>query len=198
MRRRLTDSPLLPLDAELIEALIAVLNEEIDLQPFEDQPDLTQPPYLWEPVERFYPEAMTLEDLPHRAAFRAAWPESSFCLLWDGGKDVELEITLRLPEPGTVRAAINNNEIGAIEATERWTRTALTIDRRTLHPGLNRLTLRWPLPTTDGEAALSKAADRLTLGIAADLHPVFAEVFSLIRGDSRLRTQGPSRTGRRR
>jgi len=31
-----------------------------------------------------------------------------------------------------------------------------------------------------GEEALQRAAERLELGIAADLHPVFGEVFSLI------------------
>jgi hypothetical protein len=67
-----------------------------------------------------------------------------------------------------------------IEVTERWSRTSLRIGRDRLHPGLNRLTLRWPPADEDGEAALHAAVERLERGIAADLHPVFGEVFSLV------------------
>jgi hypothetical protein len=38
------------------------------------------------------------------------------------------------------------------------------------------------MPATRGEAALAAAADRLEIGVAADLHPVFGELFSLLAG----------------
>ncbi|HSG39884.1 MAG TPA: hypothetical protein VLE27_09630, partial [Thermoanaerobaculia bacterium] len=188
------------LDADLIEALCAVLErrgrpvrEEIARKLVEhhgireDGTDLTQPPYLWEPLERFYPEAMSFEDLSERATFRSPWPESSFCLICDATRDVELELTSRLPIAanggnrwGRIGVALNGEEAGAVDTTERWTRALLRIDRGRLHPGLNRLTLRWPAPAVDGDAALQAARERLELGVAADLHPVFGEVFSLI------------------
>lgn len=188
------------LDADLIEALCEVLErrgrpvrEEIARRLVEhhglrpEGTDLAQPPYLWEPLERFYPEVMRFEDLSERATFRSPWPESSFCLVSDATRDVELELTARLPTNGTggnrwgrVGVAVNGEDAGAVDATESWTRALLRIDRGRLRPGLNRLTLRWPAPTADGEAALQSARERLELGIAADLHPVFGEVFSLI------------------
>ncbi|HKI06417.1 MAG TPA: hypothetical protein VKK31_30840 [Thermoanaerobaculia bacterium] len=146
--------------------------------------DLTEPPYLWEPLERFYPEVMRFEDLAERATFRSPWPESSFCLVCDARRDVEIEPTLRLPAPaghrGSVTVAVNGEQAGRMDATERWSRTALLLPRSCLRPGLNRLTLRWPAPETDGAAALHAAAERLELGLAASLHPVFGEVFSLV------------------
>jgi hypothetical protein len=93
---------------------------------------------------------------------------------------VEIEATLRLPVAGSVTLAVNDQLIGSLEATRKWTRKNLRIDHEKLHRGLNRLTLRWPLPTTDGAAALREAAGRLELGIAADPHPVFGEVFSMM------------------
>jgi hypothetical protein len=181
------------LDADLIEAIRAVLErrghpagERIDrlllehLAIREEGTELLDAIYLWEPLERFFPEVMDFEDLSRRATFRSPWPESAFCLICDAERDVEIEMTVRLSAPGPVRIAINDREIGIVDAEERWTRAALRIERHNLRRGLNRLTLRWPLPSSDGEAALAAAADRLEVGIAADLHPVFGELFSVV------------------
>lgn len=181
------------LDADLIEAIRTVLERQghpagatIDrlllehLAIREEGTELLDPVYLWEPLERFYPEAMSFEDLARRATFRSPWPESAFCLICDGERDVEIDITLRLPAPGSVRIAVEDRDLRAVEATERWMRTAFRIDHENLRRGLNRLTLRWPLPSADGEAALQAAAERLEAGIVADLHPVFGELFSLV------------------
>jgi hypothetical protein len=171
------------LDADLLEAIPGD-------HPFRVQPegtDLTEPPWLWEPLERFYPEVMRFEDLSERATFRSPWPESSFCLVCDAKADVEIEPTLRLPaavpgeeRSGRVRFAINGKEVGAMEATERWSRTVLLLPQSSLKPGLNRLTLRWPVPEKDGSLALQAAIQRLEQGLPADLFPVFGEVFSLL------------------
>jgi len=194
------------LDAELIEAIEAVLErrgrpagERIarlllehhavsdEGRKGEEGTDLTEPPCLWEPLERFYPEVMRFADLSERATFRSPWPESSFCLVCAAERDVEIEPTLRLPaavpgesRQGRVRIAVNGEEVGGMDATERWSRSSLLVPRSSLKPGLNRLSLRWPAPETDGGAALQAAVERLELGIAGDLHPVFGEVFSLV------------------
>lgn len=181
------------LDADLIEAIRAVLErrgnpigEQIDrlllehLAIREEGTELLAPVYLWEPLERFYPEVMDFADLTRRATLRSPWPETSFCLIREGDGDVDLEITLRVPIAGPVRIAVNDRDLGIVEAAKRWTKTAFQIDQKDLRRGLNRLTLRWPLPVMDGQTALATAADRLEMGIAADLHPVFGEVFSLM------------------
>jgi hypothetical protein len=181
------------LDADLIEAIRAVLErrghpagEILDrlllehLAIREEGTELLAPIYLWEPLERFYPEVMDFADLTRRATLRSPWLETSFCLICAGDRDVELEITLRAPVAGPVRIAMNDQALGSVAAGERWTRTALLIDRKNLRRELNRLSLRWPLPVADGESAMGDAANRLELGIAADLHAVFGEVFSVV------------------
>jgi hypothetical protein len=63
---------------------------------------------------------------------------------------------------------VNGAEAGSFAAAERWTRSTLRFPRRALLPGLNRLTLAWPSPpAVEGDP------------LAADLHPVFGEVFLL-------------------
>jgi hypothetical protein len=186
------------LDADLLEAIQAVLErhghparERITRLLLrhhalgEEGTDLAEPPYLWEPLERFFPEVMRFEDLAERATVRSPWPATSFCLICDGEQEVQIQPTLRLPaitesRSGAIVFEINGVPAGVMNATDRWSRERLRIARERLKPGLNRLTLRWPAPRGDGAAALQAAMRRLEQGLAADLHPVFGEVFSLI------------------
>lgn len=174
------------LDADLIQVLVDVLERRG--RPVRDRVnrvllehhgargiDLAEPFYHWEPLERFYPEVMDLQDLARRATYRSPWPVSSFCLIAD--RDVELELTAR-GTPGEIQVAVNGNSIGTFPLGERWTRGTLRVP--VASPGLNRLTLRWPDPPPIEGDPFGPAIERLEIGLAADLHPVFGEVFSLI------------------
>ncbi len=185
--------------------------------------DLLDPPYyLWEPLERFYPDVMTFEDLPRPATLRSPWPETAFCLICGGKDDVTLEITARLPLPpsptpgepfrhagssrrpaaaqdefddpsprsrgeaatghrrGTLRLFVNGSPAGSLPLQETWCRPVVRLPRHLLRPGRNHLTLHWPTPNTPGGLALAAALARLDEGIAADLHPVFGELYSVV------------------
>jgi hypothetical protein len=48
-----------------------------------------------------------------------------------------------------------------------------------LKPGINRLRLVWPAIAGDGREALQAAVVRLLEGVAADLFPVFGELYSV-------------------
>jgi hypothetical protein len=194
------------LDADLLQAIVAVFERRgvparerlADLlmgafPPSDESVDLTEPPFLWEPLARFFPDVMSFDDLPRRGTLRCPWPEVSFCLIGDGRSDVEIEATVRLPlvpgaeekRRGVVRMELNGEPCGQVPAGERWTRYPVRLAGSRLERGLNRLTLRWPIPELDGGAALAAAARRLAQGLPADLHPVFGEVFSLM-----VRTNG--------
>ncbi len=150
--------------------------------------ELVHPPrYLWEPLERFYPEVMAFDDLTLRATHRSPWPVSAFCLLCDATRDVALDLTLRLPNPpgldgdrsAKVAVAVNGQPVGALTGQAHWTRHSLHVASAHLRAGLNKLTLHWPLPPPIGDAARQAAIVRLEQGLQADLHPVFGELFSL-------------------
>jgi len=150
--------------------------------------DLSRPPYLWEPLERFYPEAMPSATLTGRAFLRSPWPTSEFCLVTAGGGPVELLAEMRLPtlegtekpREGQVAIEINGIHQGELRVGEAWSCQALTLSREVPRPGLNRLTIRWPMPPPVGEQALKVAVGRLEQGIEADLHPTFGEIFRLL------------------
>ncbi len=162
--------------------------------------DLLDPPYhLWEPLERFFPEVMNLADLTRPATLRSPWPETSLCLICDGNRDVALDVTARLPLPpsptpgepwptpggarrrgGTLRLSIAGQPAATLPLREAWSRHQVRLPSHLLQPGNNRLVLHWPMPGCSGAAALQAALARLDEGIAADLHPVFGELYSLV------------------
>jgi hypothetical protein len=122
---------------------------------------------------------MDLEDLPRRGTYRSIWPESSFCLIAGGKRRVELELIARLPDTGDVEPVVNGTALQPFAVDSDWTRNAFDVPASLLRRGLNRLTLRWPSPELEDDP-FEAAIERLELGQAADLHPVFGEVFSLI------------------
>ena len=151
--------------------------------------DLAYPPfYLWEPLEQVYSDVMTFEDLPQRAFYRAPWPITRFCLISDATRTIDLTLTARLPalEEATPRrveavpVTINGRPAGVVSVGLRWGKETLRLAQKDLKKGINDLSLHWPLPAVDGEAALEAAIARLEQGLEADIHPVFGEVFSLV------------------
>lgn len=143
--------------------------------------------HLTEPLARPYPEVMDLRDLPGRAALRCPWPETSFWLPLREAAPLVLRLTARLPpipglpacRRGHAALLANGRPAAELPLGERWTRCALRVPAAALHPGLNRITLRWPMPPPVGAEALEAGRRRLARGVEADLHPIFGEVFSL-------------------
>jgi hypothetical protein len=173
------------LDADLIEVLLRVLKRTAPSMLLENHGvrpegiDLADPFYHWEPLERFYPEVMDLEDLPKRGTFRSPWPESSFCLIVGRPRKVNIELIARLSDEGEVEPVVNGTALEPLYLDDQWVKNFFTVPAALLRPGLNRLTLRWSSPELESDP-FERAIERLELGQAADLHPVFGEVFSLI------------------
>ncbi len=182
------------LDADLLEAVGRVLGEEggeqVDRLLVEslglgaDGAELSRAPYLWDPLERFYPEAMGFDE---RGTLRAVLPETSFALVHDAQSEVTLELVARLPairdywrgRSGEVEVRLNGQVIEDVPLDEAWSHLRLHLPCEKLRRGLNRLTLLWPPLPPAGEIALDAAVRRLELGLDAELHPVFGEVASL-------------------
>lgn len=143
--------------------------------------------HLAEPVERFYPEAMAPASLAPRAMLRCPARRVTFHLPSTAEGPQELTLVARLPpipglgsdREGNARLTLNQAPLAELRLLSTWTRHRETIATTQLKPGLNRLTLHWPMPAGDGEQALTAARERLENGEQADLHPVFGEIYSL-------------------
>lgn len=181
-------------DAELVETLCGVLEEagrpargeaeRLFAGHLAGDAELTEPPFLWEPLERFYPEVMDAADLDRRGTLRAPWPSTSFCLVHDGSGDATLELTARLPaiagfagsRAGAARVLVNGREAGSCELGEGWTRRRLRV--APCRRGWNRVDVEWPPLPPAGDAALEQTIRRLEMGREAEIHPVFGEIHS--------------------
>ncbi|MCP4627723.1 MAG: hypothetical protein GY850_30025 [bacterium] len=190
------------LDPDLIEVIAAVLEKAgrfsmsqvtdrlmdtfIDLMP--ESIDLISTSFfLWEPLERFYPECMTHFGYTAAAFFRAPWPQSRFALIGDGERGMKLDVVMRLPHicgrdkppVGQVSLELNGKKLIRLSVSNQWQRTDYTIPPGLLKRGLNPLVFNWPMPHMDGDRALKMAADLLKTGQSADIHPTFGEIFKL-------------------
>ncbi|MCB0034042.1 MAG: hypothetical protein KDE51_08490 [Anaerolineales bacterium] len=141
--------------------------------------------YLWEPLARFYPETGRYADLTEYAYVRAPWPESSLAVVTEATADVAVRVTGRLPHfedllpkrAGIIKLVLNGSFIGQAIFKQRWQTVEFVLPQPQLKRGLNKLTLQWPpLPDVDG---LAQAVTRLERGEAADLYPVFGELFAV-------------------
>ena len=182
------------LDAELVETICRVLEDAgrpvredvtrlaVERLAAPDRPtDLSRPPWLWEPLERFYPEVMEAADVHEWGLLRALWPRSSFCLVHSVGEDLTLELTARRPSgKGTATILVNGRQVGRGELGETWGRHRFRVARDQLRAGFNRVTVEWPPLAPVGDEALRRARRSLELGREAAIHPVFGEVAALV------------------
>lgn len=182
------------LDAELLQTLFKLLKERGRLGELETalvkyrgaRPEGTEllPFYLWEPLERLYPEVMATTDLNGRAGHRAFWPETAFAIVCGRGLDIELELVCRMPPRGVFSSTsltleVNGTSLTDLELSHIWQKIRFRIEARFLKNGINRLVFLWPpLAEEDGKAQ-RRALKRLELGLEADLFPVFGEIFRL-------------------
>ncbi len=113
--------------------------------------DLTEPKYI-EWINSNVRMAMDSENSSRRKVpfYKSWWPRSYFTLVTDAEKDLETEITCRLPSymdtdiNEKVKIAINNQLIGQISASGKWTSHHIIIPKKMIVNGFNRLTLEWP------------------------------------------------------
>ncbi len=100
--------------------------------------------------------------------------------------DATLTVTHRLPappDPATVRVAVNGVAVGRLRSSAGWAVTALAVPGSVTRPGINTVSLRWPLRETDGAAAHREAAHsedvaRLARGGHPFVLPVYGELFA--------------------
>lgn len=150
--------------------------------------ELARAPWIWEPLEQFFADLLDYEDLARRAFLRSPWPETGFALIASGDADLEIRAVLRCPAAAAGGAVLGVSycgphcapiTLGEMAIGRSWSRATLHVPRRAIRRGLSRLILSWPALGTEGESLMDLLQARLALGLEADLHPVFGEIFSL-------------------
>jgi hypothetical protein len=148
--------------------------------------DLTEPLYI-ERINEVVRLAVDSELSTRRKVpyFKSWWPSSYFSLVTDIAGDLDLKIVCRRLGEGSitenfVNISINNNQIGSIPITRKWTRHHIDIPKNLIIPGFNRLSLEWPKLTQSEDLEIKNLTTRYSLGLKVNMFPVFGEVFSLV------------------
>ncbi|MCK6523456.1 hypothetical protein L6R49_18745 [Myxococcota bacterium] len=181
------------LNAPLLGAILDVLRERGDAEveddltalvqgyerALDDGIDLAHPrhqPQLWERTPLAWDDPNDRQGAPF---YRALWPDSTFSLVCGASRDLSVALTARAPSPGEVTLLVNGAPVGALALGPGWRTWRGVLPQGTLRRGLNEVRLLWPALAVDEDEALRLAQRRLSLGVDADLLPVFGEVYSL-------------------
>ena len=116
------------------------------------------------------------------AFFRAHDNVTNFFLVATPKSSIECNISLRIPTLGNTKSEevsiwVNDNHICDISASAGWGRQTFRIPQEALSSGINRLTLKWPLPV-DGTPRKVHHSIGTALGIISSLFHTFGEIYT--------------------
>jgi hypothetical protein len=117
------------------------------------------------------------------AFLRAYTPVSSFTLIEDAARAVELGLTARRPvectERGDLGVHVNGHCVLCAPLDRRWTTWRVTVPAECIRRGLNDVSVHWPAARWDSPAGLTRAAEEIEAAGVPELVPTFGEIHSL-------------------
>lgn len=148
--------------------------------------DLVEPRFrdwFWECTPTAWHDPMERHGSPF---FRAFWPQSHFSFLCSARSNIHFCLSARskFAESGTADdqpliVTVNGNEVATCALDPKWQQYRGRISRRRLVQGHNQVCLHWPMPEFHEEKAIQQVISEFSIGAAADMFPIFGEVYSL-------------------
>lgn len=121
---------------------------------------------------------------PDAQYYRAYGPESRFVFVGEADSPVHLRLTCRLPESTSLKSSVsiaaNGKLLAEIVIGYNWTTWDVAIPGETVRDGINEVTVRWPIPEIDCDAALKKSVLNVYEGKFAELYPVYGEIHTFV------------------
>ncbi len=190
------DLPLLYRLASLDPRLFSVLSEglirafktvDVDLEPCwravrEAEHDVTSRTVdLLEPFNHLTSWVQPEAGWPERSTYFKAHTRKTDFWFWRAEQaELVCEITCRLPrveENPTLVVCLNQEAVARLRLTPKWQAFQVQVGPAMTRAGLNRLTLRWPLPHNyDGSQSLQRLADQLEMDDEVGFYPVLGEI----------------------
>ncbi len=148
--------------------------------------DLVNPYYHWTTMDYLTSFQSDSQTFSGYGLYQAFWPTSDFCFVSDAFRDIRLDLTARLPaavnerrEMAEVNVSVNGHLVGTARIGKSWRCETLSVGRERLRVGINKLTLRWPDLSHEGDTATKQIRERLEHAVPTNLEPVFGELQSL-------------------
>ena len=114
----------------------------------------------------------------HKATAR----NTTFLLVCDKPEPLKFSITTKVPNVSaseTISLRLNGTPVAEIAATDRWTTSTCIASAGLVHPGLNQVEIRWPMPVWSHEKQKEYVADCLEAGELVEITPMFGLIHSL-------------------
>ena len=114
--------------------------------------------------------------------YKATARNTTFLLVCDKPEPLKFSITTKVPNVSaseTISLRLNGTPIAEIAATDRWTTSTCLASAGLIHPGLNQVELRWPMPVWSHEKQKQHVADCLEAGELVEITPMFGLIHSL-------------------
>jgi hypothetical protein len=115
--------------------------------------------------------------------YRAYWIESTFVFVARGHRNIQFDLTFRIPDTDgpaqTIKVFVNKKPVADLPAERAWRKHTIQVQAGALQEGLNYLRFRWPSRNADQGAKLVGAADSLAHQPLQPLFQVFGEIHSL-------------------
>jgi hypothetical protein len=114
-----------------------------------------------------------------RAFYQATAHRSVFSFAARGAAGVGLSLCYRMPAPARSAAtvAVNGQDIGTLPASPRWATAALGCPPAVIRPGVNQLSIDWPVPEVTAGNRQAGDASAMARGEFPYVLPVYGELF---------------------
>lgn len=114
-----------------------------------------------------------------RAFYQATAHRSVFSFAARGPVGAALSLCYRMPAPARSAATVtvNGQDIGTIPPSPRWATAALDCPPAAILPGINRLSIRWPVPQVAADDRQARDASAMARGEFPYVLPVYGELF---------------------
>jgi hypothetical protein len=114
-----------------------------------------------------------------RAFYQATAHRSVFSFAARGVADAALSLCYRMPAPARSAATVtvNGQDIGMIPPSPRWATASVGCPSAVILPGVNQLSIRWPVPQVTAGDRQARDASAMARGEFPYVLPVYGELF---------------------
>jgi hypothetical protein len=118
--------------------------------------------------------------------YKAYSQESMFFAVGERNRPILLSLTCRLPNKreGVVAIEVNGQCHGEVLITNEWSTWDITVPGDAAVDGLNKIVLRWPVPTFSAKDALSGVLENIRYKLLPEFYWTFGEVHSFTASDA--------------
>ena len=113
--------------------------------------------------------------------YKATTRNTTFPLVSDKPQPLNFALTMKVPDVSSdqkISIRLNGGLLIEVPATDCWTTSTFSAPARLVRHGLNQIEIHWPMSAWSGEKHRERVAERLEVGEAVEITPMFGLIHS--------------------